>query len=169
MSESLEHERYLYELGPHRERVANQRWLFWHAGEFLAALGLPFGWWCAVGLLRRQVFGQNHDGDVDLLAGPLELNVSRDEWAVMLRDTAESRPGWSPSMVRGLAVHDACEKGFVAWPPPIGFSVGVEVKASWFDGEKWKATHAGEGRRIAGQLRVLHDRDCSWRVPPARR
>ena len=60
-------------------------------------------------------------------------------------------------MIRSLAIHDACNQGLVAWPPSVSFTVGVEVKASYFDGVKWKATHVGEADRLAGQLRVLHD------------
>jgi hypothetical protein len=148
--------RYLSDLGPERERVAIERWCFGHFPDLLAAVGLRRGWWFGFGLRRRDVFGVG-DGDVDIVAGPIELTWSPKERKEIVREQAARYQPRRVSWLRSLALLRAGELGFVDWPPRIGFVAAIEVKASFFNGRKWKRTHEGERDEIRGQLDLLHD------------
>lgn len=150
--------KHLHALGMARERTGLQRWLTISAPDLFAELGIHGAWWCALNIPRCSVFGDSHDGDVDLIAGPLEFSVTEAEWAYRVERKGRDRPLDTP---RGTILHTAvlraCAEGRILWPPRMDTVVACEVKASWFDPtrEKWKATHVGEAQRIHGQLKVL--------------
>ena len=87
---------YLSDLGSDRERVAIDRWCFGHFQELLAAVGLRRGWWCGFGLSRHDVFGIG-DGDVDIVAGPIELTWSPKNRKEVIREQAAKYPGYPAS------------------------------------------------------------------------
>lgn len=140
--------------------MALRRWLPLFGADLMAALGLPDLWWCGLNLPRSELFGSGN-GDVDVIAGPLEFSLSATEWDVRVRAEQQA---WGhdshPSWWRLGAAHRAAEQGLLRWPPCMDTVVGCEVKASWFSARTmgWKATHAREGRRTAGQLRLLLER-----------
>jgi hypothetical protein len=148
--------RHLSDLGPDRERVAIERWCVGHFPELLAAVGLRRGWWFGVGLDRRDIF-ETGDGDVDIVAGSIELTWSPGDRKEIVREQASKYPRYPMSWLRSLALLRAGELGFVLWPPKIGFVAAIEVKASYFDGTKWKRTHEGEREEICRQVGLLHD------------
>jgi hypothetical protein len=139
--------------GATRERLQLENWLFAYGPDFLLRLGLPNGWWCAVNLPRRDVFAEASSGDVDLLAGPLGLTIGEHDFALMLSDAQRARPQGPPDLLRAEALDRAGKEGLVQWPPDVRFTVAVEVKASFFDGQQWKATHVDEKQKILGSLR----------------
>ncbi|HVV51985.1 MAG TPA: hypothetical protein VHO06_20110 [Polyangia bacterium] len=150
--------RYLSDLGPDRERVAIDRWCLGHFPELLAAVGLRRGWWVGFGLGRREVFDEG-DGDVDILAGPMEMTWSQRDRKDIVREQAAKYPRYPTSWLRNLALLRAGELGLVEWPPKIGFVAAIEAKASYFDGETWKRRHDSRGERaeLRGQVDLLHD------------
>lgn len=145
--------RHLSDLGQLRERTAVIRWMLGHARDLVRKMGLEKGWWCGINLPRRGIFGGNEQGDVDLIAGPLSYTFSDEELAERIRKAllvdvfGEYR-----------AHHEAGMAGCVDWPPRVEHVVACEVKASYFDGAGWKATHIGERARVLGQLDLLRER-----------
>jgi hypothetical protein len=147
-----------------RERRAIDRWAAdsAHMAQLLRSAGLfdatARGWWCAVNVQRRDTFGGDCDGDVDLLLGPLEFNLDAEAWELRVHDeqqrlgsAAHSSHAWNLARIRAV-----CD-GHLRWPPRTDRLLAVEVKASWFDPERgiWRRTHLGEDRRTAGQLEYL--------------
>ena len=145
--------KHLYNLGQDREDTAIERWMYGHCAEVLSALGLPSGWWCGLWLQRDDIYGNGANGDIDLLAGPLELDFDETELAARVRAEASSRPlATDPGFIRNVAIMQAAQDGHVVWPPSVETVVACEVKASRFDGSAWRTTHLGEHARVKGQL-----------------
>jgi hypothetical protein len=168
---SPESPQHLYALGMERERNAVPRWLTLFSGQLVEALGLQetfwaergvLGpWWCGLNLNRRDLFDATDDGDVDFLAGPLALSVTPAEWTDRFEREALAWPLSAPRpTIVDAALRRACAEGLVIWPPRMDLVVACEAKASWYDAEagKWKTTHAGEARRVRGQIQFLRDR-----------
>jgi hypothetical protein len=135
--------------GEQRERRQLQAWLVAGATDLLTPMGLANGWWCALEMLRSEVFADGTSGDVDLLAGPLELDIGDEEW----HERVESARRVSDERLAvPLAMAALESEGRVKWPPDVSYTVAVEVKASYYvDG--WRATHVGEATKILGSLR----------------
>lgn len=129
------------------------RWCFGHTDELLKSLGFEHGWWCGLSLARADLFGDDSSGDVDLIAGPVRLQLSKGEWQARL-SAANSK--YTSQLAVAMAIHDACEDGLIEWPPPVELIIACEFKASYFRG-RWRATHTSTGalRRIKGQLKYL--------------
>jgi hypothetical protein len=104
------------------------------------------------------LFDARLDGDIDFLAGPLELEVDEDEWRLRLEEECRRH---HIGVARSVVVHHcwkrAAEDGLLRWPPRLNLIAACEMKASWFDAEKgtWHATHVREGPRVKGQLELL--------------
>lgn len=141
-------------IGRDRERLQLEEWAFGNGRDFLESLGLTGGWWCALNMPRRELFDERSGGDVDLLAGPLGLRISEHEFRLMVADASRAAPSRPPRMHVNAALVRAGTEGMVQWPPNIGYTIGVEVKASYYDGEKWKASHTGEKEKLLGSLRM---------------
>jgi hypothetical protein len=139
--------------GHDRERYQLEDWVVGNGRDFLASLGLRGGWWCAVNLPRHELFDEQSSGDVDLLAGPLGLRISPREFYLMVRDARRASPHGTSGMHVNAALFRAGANGLVQWPPDVGYTLAVEVKASHFDGEKWKSSHVAEKQKILGALR----------------
>jgi len=139
--------------GPTRERFLFEDWAFGNGRDFLATLGLTGGWWCALNLPRNELFEERSSGDVDLLAGPLGLSIGAHDFYLMVRDARKTSPGASTAVHLNAALTRAGTEGLVKWPPEIGYTLAVEVKASHYDGAHWKAQHIREGGKILGALR----------------
>lgn len=153
--------RHLYEAGQDRERLAVMRWLSVGADHLLAVLGLAGPAWCALNVPRSEVFEDGADGDVDLLAGPIEFDITDSEWDKRFQSEARHWPlATHRSRIIEMALLRACEESRMVWPPRMETVVACEAKASWFEPEAGhlKVTHAGEARRVQGQLRLLLDR-----------
>lgn len=153
-----EQPRHMYQLGQHREAVGLARWFSVHGEALLEHLGLTGLWWCGLGLLRSEVCDRESDGDIDVVAGPLDLTIGPEELQRRIDDEANRGPlGSDPSRAAQAAIRQVCLDGLIAWPPRVDDLVACEVKASWYDADRGvlKATHSGEGTRIAGQLRLL--------------
>lgn len=135
--------------GEERERRQLQAWLLGCVNDLLAAMGLGEGWWCAIDLPRAELFGDGTSGDVDVLAGPLGFNLDAEAWTNRV-ELATAASG--PQFAARLAELGAEIEGLVAWPPEIGYTVAVEVKASYYT-ERWGATHSGKAGKILGALR----------------
>lgn len=171
----------LWRMGEQREDTAIRRFLSRHFHDFLHAAGIPplgmgerRAWgvgWCALNLPRRFVFQDDMDGDVDILAGPLEPAFGADDLMAHERELADRLGADAhPSWAMNLAFDDLLARRGVVWPPTDQTIVAVEAKASWFSPEAhdaaqagrahapqngWKATHLGEHKRVLGQLEVL--------------
>lgn len=153
---------HLVGLGQRREEAAVERWLFAHCDDFFRELGLPDGWWCGLNLRRVDVFGDSVDlsGDVDLIAGPLEMAFTPTEWSAWCDRVDREHPAVRLNLgdggVANLARHFAGDEGRVVWPPNLDHVVGCEAKASFFK-EGWKRTHvsASSAQGLEGQLRYL--------------
>ena len=141
-----------------RESVGTTRWLTINAHNLAGAFGITGPFWCGLFLPRKALFDARLDGDVDFLAGPLELEVGEDEWR---RRVDEECRRHHIGVARSVVVHHcwmrAAEDGLLRSPPRVDFIAACEMKASWFDAEKgtWHATHAREGRRVKGQIELL--------------
>ena len=141
-----------------REPVSTTRWLTINARNLAAALGIMQPFWCGLFLSRKAVLDSSLQGDVDFLAGPLELEVNETEWRDRL--DAECRRhhiGVPRSLVIQRCTLKAAEDGLLLWPPRLNRLAACEVKASWFDAEArtWHASHRREGSRVKGQLKLL--------------
>jgi len=149
---------HLCDLGEEREAFAIERWMFGHTEQTMTALGLPVGWWRGCFLRRRDIFGDDADGDVDLIAGPLVYeNMTSAEWTARV-DAERAKVG--DDFAVAYAHAKAGDEGRVEWPPTVEEVIACEVKASYFDGEQdeWKRTHAGRQARTLGQLDYLRDK-----------
>lgn len=154
--------RFIYELGQSREPTGLARWLYpFKTGELLWQAGLKTPWWwCGLGLPRKMILGPQYDGDVDILAGPTQL-YGRDGTPISSIGGLESTGLRGDDRRRTLYEHalHAIRSGAltVGWPPGVSDVVACEVKVSWYDADsrKIKCTHAAEGPRIKGQLKVL--------------
>ena len=141
------------EMGEDRERQLVRAWMFHGAAELFARMGLGHGWWCAVDVPRTEIFGDGAGGDVDLLAGPLVFNVTPEEWQDRYESVAK-RIG--PQFSRAGAEMEAAQEGLVIWPPKVKYTIAVEVKASFFDGD-WHSTHTGKRAKLRGSLKARLD------------
>ena len=149
---------HLFGLHEARERTAIERWLFGHCDDFMSLMGLHSGWWCALSPLRTEVFGSG-DGDVDILAGPLDFDFDATEWKERLRvESSKHRLATDRSFIVRLATNSAAAEGHVTWPPRTDHTIAWEVKASRYSDAGWQTTHLNEGRRVKAQLRLLLDR-----------
>ncbi|MHB8408994.1 MAG: hypothetical protein ACYDHY_13030 [Acidiferrobacterales bacterium] len=147
-----------YALGMERERKGAQRWLSVFAERFFPVLGIEGPWWCAPNLPRPEVFGDGYDGDVDLVAGPLEFSITEADWSHRFECEARRCPlDTQRAMIIHMALVRACAEGLIIWPLRMDMVVACEAKVSWFDPStgKCKATHAGEASRVRGQLKVI--------------
>ena len=141
-----------------REPVSTTRWLTINAHNLTVAFGIAEPFWCGLFLPRKALFDVRLDGDVDFLAGPLELEVDEDEWRLRLEEECRRH---HIGVARSVVVHHcwmrAAEDGLLRWPPRLKLIAACEMKASWFDAEKgtWHATHVREGPRVKGQLELL--------------
>jgi hypothetical protein len=144
--------------GQRREAVALERWLDLNGPQLLHEIGVPEPWWCGIFLPRAKFLGDAAGGDVDIVAGKLEAQVTKLEWK---QRCARAARGMSltahPSRVAELARLQAEEDRVLRWPARLDYLVGCEAKASWYQLHPagWKATHVGESRRIVGQLELL--------------
>lgn len=141
-----------------REDAAVRRWLHLGAGRLMRTLGLTGGWWCGLFLTRRDVFDGDSDGDVDILAGPLEFTLDDAQWNDRLDDEARHWPLFTPrASVKSFAIRRAVGDGLILWPPRVETVVACEAKANWYPPEAgtWKRTHEGEAAEIKGQLEYL--------------
>jgi hypothetical protein len=147
-------------MGQGREHVAIERIMFVHCSQLLDLLGFPFGWWCGVELPRADLFGDDDDGDVDLVAGPLEFSFDSNEWTRRLNAEAAGYPLTMPhGAIVTLTASKAVEEGHVVWPPSMDFIAGVEVKARKYTGGEWRPTYTGPKRNaVIGQLQALLER-----------
>jgi hypothetical protein len=143
--------------GPTRETWLFADWAFANGTEFLHSLGLTAGWWCALNLPRSEVFEHSSSGDIDVLAGPVELTLTVRELSLMARDARREKPHYTAGMAVNAALVRAGKEGAIKWPPKIGRTVGIEVKASHYDGCTWKAQHTGERAKILGALDERRD------------
>ena len=130
--------------------------------QLFDALGVRGLYWCGLFLRRRDLFGDPQlQGDVDIIGGPMEFDLSREEWEDLWVAEARARSlDADPSWIQHGAVLRALAAGRLQWPPNMSKIVGCEVKASWFEPETglWKASHASEARKVRGQLQVLLDK-----------
>jgi hypothetical protein len=155
---------HIYNAGMDRERFAVARWLdgpFGH--DLFQALGFRgSSWWCGVGLDRRDIFGEKKlDGDVDVIAGPIEFALTEGEFKARLDEEAKRHPLTMPRGAHVEAVlHAAAQEGRIVWPPRVEYIGACEAKASGYHSESGtiKASHSREGERIKGQLDMLLDR-----------
>lgn len=157
----MSEERHVSALTQQRESVALRRWLSVHAADFLRQLGLMGGWWCGVELDRARIGGCADEGDFDLLAGQLELDLTVEEWEKRTSDCIREWPeGTHQSWIFQAVVGQACREGRLIWPPRLDHMVGCEVKVSVFESERdppWRRTHLSQGRKVIGQLnRMIH-------------
>jgi hypothetical protein len=152
---------HIHAAGEDREDVATDRYLDSPNGpNLLAQLGLPGAWWCALRFSRERVLGERRDGDIDIVAGPLELELTADERKQRIADEAKrNRLDTPPGLIASDAMERAALEGHVRWPPRMDYVVACEVKASWFDTESgvWKRTQTGQATKIRGQLELLVD------------
>lgn len=139
--------------GHDREPHQIEDWLTVHCDEFLAAHGLPWGWWCGINLPREQVFG-DMPGDIDIIAGPVGLTITPAELAALVAEEDRRWPNAPTNHNLNAALRRACREGYVEWPPRVAFTAAVEAKASYFERGEWHATHAGERGQVAGSLRT---------------
>jgi hypothetical protein len=151
--------------GEQRENTAIRRWLTANPEnglELARACGLfqtdaPAGWWCGLNLLRRDVFGDTADGDVDLIVGPLEFDLDDDGWR-SYEARAALGPNAHPDKVLFFSALLAAGDGHVIWPPRLDQIAAIEAKASWFQVEpadKWKRIITGKKIGLRGQLDYL--------------
>ena len=145
-------------VGHSREPMLFANWASANVTEFLASLGLTAGWWCALNLPRSEVFDEPSSGDIDVLAGPIELKIGARELNLMAREERRAKPHYSSGMAVNAALIRVGREGLIKWPPEVGYTVGVEVKASYYDGLIWKAQHVEKGTKILGALRQRRDR-----------
>jgi hypothetical protein len=106
-----------------------------------------------VGLPRRDLFGEQSSGDVDVLAGPLWLTIGRREFDLLLDDARREMPGAPLGWLNNAVMRRAGREGLVQWPPNIRYTAAIEVKSSYFDGQVWKATHVDEEEKVRGSLK----------------
>ncbi|MCZ6692039.1 MAG: hypothetical protein O7H41_20830 [Planctomycetota bacterium] len=154
-------EQHIYDLGMDREASATSRWLDLSGHRLFAEFGFGIPWWCGINLARADLFQEGMDGDVDIMAGPLQWDLTEEEWRERI-DAQARRCSLTTarSNVIDYAVLRAAAEGKIKWPPDLGFLVACEVKASRFQPEDgiWRSTHTGEGIRVKGQLQLLLDR-----------
>lgn len=150
--------KHIYRMGMKREFVGLPRWLELRAPDLMRIMGLPGGWWCGLFLSRRDIFGSAIDGDVDILAGPLDFTLSHKDWEKRIEQESRNLPLTTvQSNIISLTGLRAAEEGMILWPPSMEMLVACEVKVSWFhpEDQKWKRTHKGEAREVKGQLSRL--------------
>lgn len=151
---------HIFNMGMEREQTAVSRWLSlpFAADQLMYQLGLS-SFWCGLFLPRKEIFGDSTlDGDVDILGGPLEFDLTKEEWQQNIKKESLNWPLHTPqSFIVSMAIRRAAEEGFICWPPKMNTVVACETKASWFDPatSKWKATHTGEAKGVKGQLQLL--------------
>lgn len=153
-------EPHIWSIDQDRENVALRRWLQMNVAQLMTYLGFSGLWWYGAGLSRKYVLGPRLDGDIDLLAGPLRLMMSEDEFEDRVRRLSLE---WPLSISRHVLVEQAQQRaaleGLVQWPPSLDGVCAIEVKVSWFDPPNRcvKAAHRGASasRRIVGQLQTL--------------
>jgi hypothetical protein len=138
--------------GHTRETLLFAEWASASGRDFLGSLGLTGGWWCALNLPRSEVFEESSSGDIDVLAGPLALTINAHELYLMARDVRREKPHYTAGMLVNAALIRAGREGAIQWPPEIGYTIGIEVKTSHYDGRTWKAQHTGERAKILGAL-----------------
>lgn len=164
--------RHLCRAGPNRERQAIIGWLPLFGEHFARLLGVRFPFWCGLFLERRHVYPSNSRGDVDIVLGPLSLNVSQDDVlttrnaieAELCAAAAKHGPQFAnlrapPSRVNELMLHQFAHDGLIEWPPPVDQLVAIEVKASYFDlgRQQMRSTKSGRRHKLLGQTQMLVD------------
>jgi hypothetical protein len=151
---------HLWQAGERREQLALRRFLAMSGDQLMSALGIHSLWWCGLFLPRRDLLASGLNGDIDLLAGPLELTIPSDEWKRRIDREKNGMPlAAHPTRILELALMRACSDGLVRWPPSIEEVRAVEVKVSWYDPDKrtMKASHSNSRQRVKGQLQLLID------------
>ena len=141
-----------------REPTGLSRWLEIYMPSLLGALGIAGPSWCGLSLPRKDVLDLELDGDIDIIAGPLEFDVGPGEWQKRLDEESRRMPlAMAHHLVEEQCVVRAAKDGLIRWPPRLDHLAGCEAKVSWFDSDQdaWHATHMGESRRVKGQLKVL--------------
>lgn len=91
----------------------------------VAGLDASFCWY-VLGL-KKQRLGWPGDGDIGLLAGPLEFD-NQAEFVSRFVEERKSRYEWHPTQVALLTAAKMAEKGRIKWPPSPNKLVAIEAK-----------------------------------------
>jgi hypothetical protein len=148
--------RHLHSLGEEREAISVARWMFANNNALLRLLGIPWSWWVGVRLRKKSLFDDSRGGDVDIIGGPLEFDVSEAEWEARFEEEVSTH--WLTAdlaLARQIVITKAAQEGRIRWPPSTEYVFAVEVKTSPFEDGRWRNTHEREGQKVKGQLRYL--------------
>lgn len=123
--------RYLVE-EPEREHMALQTLvtLSFMAEKILGSsqLNACFSWFIL--RLKKRRLKPSFDGDIDLLAGPLTWNDSR-EASVKFEEQRRLHPDWHPSQIESLTARMLAESGAIKWPPSTNKLLAIEAKCAY--------------------------------------
>jgi len=78
-------------------------------------------------------------GDVDILGGPLACKDTS-EFTIALERHKKAFPDAHPTIPELLAAKSVAEAGGIAWPPPLDFVVGLEVKCGYIRDGRARST-----------------------------
>jgi hypothetical protein len=97
------------------------------AERVFAPMGLDayFAWF--VLWMDKKRLNRSENGDIDILAGPLEWN-DPDEFRSRFKEEQERKPQWHPTRVADLTARFLAEEEGIKWPPSTSLLVAIEAK-----------------------------------------
>lgn len=120
-----------------------------------AGLDADFCWY--VLRCKKQRLCPPGDGDIDLIAGPLEFK-DQAEFVSHFVEARKERYDWHPTQVALLTAAKMAEKGCIKWPPSTNKLVAIEAQCDFNSTETSESEAAYTRARILSLLRMGFDR-----------
>jgi hypothetical protein len=120
-----------------------------------AGLDADFCWY--VLRFKKKRLGPLRDGDIDLIAGPLELE-DQTEFVSLFVEARKSRYDWHPTQVALLTAARMADKGRIKWPPSTNKLVAIEAQCDFQSAPTSGPQVAYTRARISSLLRMGFDR-----------
>jgi hypothetical protein len=110
--------------------------------KLLTPLGLnaSFSWFIL--RVNKRRLRPSANGDVDLLAGPLEWNDPR-EYLARWEQEKRSKRDWHPTWPAFLAALKLANDGGIRWPPPMNHLVALEAKCAYLHPQAEEISRGG--------------------------
>lgn len=120
-----------------------------------AGLDADFCWY--VLRCKKQRLGLPGDGEIDLIAGPLEFK-DQAEFVSHFVEARKERYDWHPIQVALLTATKMAEKGRIKWPPSTNKLVAIEAQCDFKSTQTSEFQAAHTRTRILSLLRMGFDR-----------
>jgi hypothetical protein len=127
------------------------------AGVLGPAAGLDTNFCWYILRLKKQRAGSPWDGDIDLLAGPLEFD-NQAEFASLFVEERKSRYDWHPTQVALLTAAKMAGKGCIKWPPSTNKLVAIEAKCVYLSPEATDISRQNLKLTKTSESKVAHTR-----------